>query len=387
MATLLDELFHYVGFGHEDGARLIAASDMLTPAFDHIVDEFYVAIDANPEARAVFKDEAQVARQKKLLRAWLQRFFTGPYDDSYYDERARIGRAHVRIGLPQRYVFVSMNIIRAGLVRAVSTRVDDRIDAIALQQSIHRLCDVELAIMLETYREDYDRALRAAERLATLGQFAGTVAHEMRNPLAVLSTSSHLLRRHAGDQPNLLRHVDRIERQVAVCGQIVDDLLALARDRPPTFERVDLQPLIEFAWAQLPAPVHSLSLVVAEDATTLSADASQLRQVLVNLLQNATQAMNDVGVVVIDVARTQLGEHSEDALRIRIEDAGEGFSREALEHLFEPLFTTKARGIGLGLPLCARVVAKHRGTLTASNHEPHGGRVDIVLPLSQNEGT
>jgi signal transduction histidine kinase len=124
-----------------------------------------------------------------------------------------------------------MNIIRSGLIEAVAAADgNDGSDPVALQQSIHRLCDVELAIMLETYREDYDRALRTAERLATLGQFAGTVAHEMRNPLAVLSTSSHLLRRNAGSQPNVLRHVDRIERQIAVCGQIVDDLLALARD-------------------------------------------------------------------------------------------------------------------------------------------------------------
>lgn len=387
MATLLDELFRYVGFGPDDGARLVAASDMLTPAFDHIVDAFYVAIEESPEARAVFKDEAQVARQKKQLRAWLVRFFAGPYDDSYYEERARIGRAHVRIGLPQRYVFVSMNVIRAGLIHAVAAHRDRDVDTIPLQQSIHRLCDVELAIMLETYREDYDRALRTAERLATLGQFAGTVAHEMRNPLAVLSTSSHLLRRHAGEQPNLLRHVDRIERQLAVCGQIVDDLLALARDRPPSFETVELRPLIEFAWAQLPTPVHSLALSMAADATTLRADPGQLRQVLVNLLQNATQAMVEAGTVVIDVTRTELGEHREAALRIRIDDAGDGFSPEALEHLFEPLFTTKARGIGLGLPLCARVVAKHRGTLTAANREPRGGRVDIVLPVSQKEGS
>lgn len=385
MATLLDELFRYVGFGPDDGARLVAASDMLTPAFDHIVDAFYVAIDANPEARAVFQDEAQVARQKKLMRAWLERFFAGPYDDSYYDERARIGRAHVRIRLPQRYVFVSMNVIRSGLIRAVTANANPLVDSVALQQSIHRLCDVELAIMLETYREDYDSALRSAERLAALGQFAGTVAHELRNPLAVLSTSSHLLRRHAGEQPNLLRHVDRIERQVAVCGQIVDDLLSLARDRPPSFETVELRPLVEFAWAQLPAPVHTLSLSIDEGARSLRADAGQLRQVLVNLLQNASQAMPDGGIVVIEVTRAELGEHGEPALRVRIEDSGEGFSADALEHLFEPLFTTKARGIGLGLALCERVVTKHRGTLRVSNREPHGGRVDMVLPLAQKQ--
>ena len=302
MATLIDELFRYVGFGPEDGARLVAASAMMTPSFDAIVDRFYVAIDANPEARAVFEDDAQVARQKRMLRAWLVRFFAGPYDDSYYVERARIGRAHVRIGLPQRYVFVSMNIIRSGLTDAVASHAGPDADSVALQRSIHRLCDVELAIMLETYREDYDRALRAAERLATLGQFAGTVAHEMRNPLAVLSTSSHLLRRHAGEQANLLRHVDRIERQVAICGQIVDDLLALARDRAPSFEDVSLQPMIEFAWAQLPASPHALSLTIAEGCRSLQADPGQLRQVLVNLLQNATQAMGDPGEVSVDVS-------------------------------------------------------------------------------------
>ena len=383
MATLLDELFRYVGFGPEDGARLMAASGMMTPAFDSIVDRFYVAIDANPEARAVFEDEAQVARQKKLLRAWLVRFFAGPYDDSYYEERARIGRAHVRIGLPQRYVFVSMNVIRSGLTEAVAQHGGPEVDAVLLQSSIHRLCDVELAIMLETYREDYDLALRAAERLAALGQFAGTVAHEMRNPLAVLSTSSHLLRRHAGDQPDLLRHVDRVERQVAICGQIVDDLLALARDRAPSFEDVSLHPLIEFAWAQLPTSPHTLSLTMAESSLSLRADPGQLRQVLVNLLQNATQAMSDGGVVSVHVGPAPDDELGRESVRIRVEDAGAGFSPDALEHLFEPLYTTKARGIGLGLPLCQRVVAKHRGKLTAGNREPHGGRVDIVLPLTQ----
>ncbi|MCB9629361.1 MAG: histidine kinase [Sandaracinaceae bacterium] len=385
MAPLLDELFRYVGFDEQDGARLVAASDALEPSFQGIVDEFYVAIDGNREARAVFEDEAQVARQKGLLLAWLRRFFAGPYDDSYLEERSRIGRAHVRIRLPQRYVFVSMNIIRAGLTRAVWALDDPQLDKIALLQSIQRLCDVELAIMLETYREDYDRALRTAERLATLGQFAGTLAHEMRNPLAVLSTSSHLLRRHAGDDPGVVRHVDRIERQVAVCGQIVDDLLALARDSPPRFEPVDLASVIEFAWAQLTKPEHTLDVTVAPDAGSVPADESQLRQVLVNLMENATQAMTEGGAVEVQVARCTLTRPGEevDAVRIRIEDSGAGFTPEALEHLFEPLFTTKARGIGLGLPLCHRIVTKHHGRLSASNRSPRGARLDIVLPLAQ----
>ena len=385
MAPLLDELFRYVGFCEEDGARLIAAADALRPAFPGIVDSFYVAIDANPEARAVFEDDAQVARQKKLLMGWLERFFAGPYDDSYLEERSRIGRAHVRIRLPQRYVFVAMNIIRDGLTRAVWGLADPALDKVALLQSIHRLCDVELAIILETYREGYDRALRTAERLATLGQFAGTLAHEMRNPLAVLSTSSHLLRRHAGDSPPVMRHVDRIERQVAVCGQIVDDLLALARDTPPRFEPVQLAELVEFSWAQLTKPDHTLVLHIEPNAATVSGDASQLRQVLVNLMENATQAMPGGGSVRVDVRRCTLARPGEEvaAVQIRVEDSGEGFNPEAFQHLFEPLFTTKARGIGLGLPLCHRIIAKHHGRLSASNPATGGARLEIVLPVSQ----
>lgn len=388
MVSLLDELFGYVGFTALDGQRLQAAAGALRPSFDGIVDAFYVAIDANPEARAVFEDEAQVARQKRLLLAWLDRFFKGPYDATYVEERSRIGRAHVRIRLPQRYMFVSMNVIRDGLTRAVWALSDPELEKVALLQSIHRLCDVELAIMLETYREGYDRALRTAERLATLGQFAGTLAHEMRNPLAVLSTSSHLLRRHAGEAPSITRHVERIERQVAVCGQIVEDLLGLARDNPPRIAPVDVGPLVEFAWAQLSKPQHTLSLRVAEGAARVPADEGQLRQVLVNLLENATQAMPDGGAVDVDVHAGVLTRPSGDvdAIVIRIEDSGPGFSSEALEHLFEPLFTTKARGIGLGLPLCHRVIEKHGGRLSVHHRAPHGARVDVVLPAAGREG-
>ena len=332
----------------------------------------------------MFEDEAQVARQKRLLRGWLERFFTGPYDASYVEERSRIGRAHVRIRLPQRYMFVSMNIIRDGLTRAVWALTDTPLDRMALLQSIHRLCDVELAIMLETYREGYDRALRTAERLAALGQFAGTLAHEMRNPLAVLSTSSHLLRRHAGEAPAIARHVDRIERQVAVCGQIVEDLLGLARDTPPRVAPVDVARLVEIAWAQLTKPLHTLSLRVAPDAATVLADEGQLRQVLVNVMENATQAMPEGGVVDVDVHVGVLANPAGDldGVVIRVEDTGPGFTPEALEHLFEPLFTTKARGIGLGLPLCHRVIGKHGGRLSVHNREPRGARVDITLPAT-----
>jgi signal transduction histidine kinase len=241
--------------------------------------------------------------------------------------------------------------------------------------------------MLETYREGYDRALRTAERLATLGQFAGTLAHEMRNPLAVLSTSSHLLRRHAGDSPAVARHVDRIERQVDVCGQIVEDLLALARDTPPRFEPVALRELVEFSWAQLTKPEHSLALTVAPGAEKVSGDASQLRQVLVNVMENATQAMPSGGAVHVDIALATLARPGEEvpAVRIRVDDSGDGFTPEALAHLFEPLFTTKARGIGLGLPLCRRIIAKHHGRLRASNRAEGGARLDISLPVTQND--
>ena len=106
----------------------------------------------DPGARAVLKSEAQVARLKVSLEEWLEGLFTGPYDESYFEKRARIGRVHVKVGLEQRYMLAAMNVIRNGLHAGLAEVGDASADAELERRAVDQICDIELAIMLETYR-------------------------------------------------------------------------------------------------------------------------------------------------------------------------------------------------------------------------------------------
>src|SRR4029453_2033651 len=117
----------------------------------------------------------------------IDRLVLGPHDEEYYELRARIGRMHVRIALPQQYMFTAMDRIRVRLLDVVRTQITAdpaKVDRIAT--ALNQILDLELAIMLETYREDLEAKHRNAERLATIGQFAASIGHELRNPLGAV---------------------------------------------------------------------------------------------------------------------------------------------------------------------------------------------------------
>ncbi|MCS6799004.1 MAG: protoglobin domain-containing protein [Myxococcota bacterium] len=172
---VLEEVAGYIGFDETDAAILREIGPLLEPSFDGIVHRFYEAIDRNPGARTAIRDEAQAQRLRGTLRAWLQGLFGGRYDRAYFEQRARIGRVHVRIGLAQRYMFSAMNLVREGLHEALELAALDADRRRRAHVAVDRICDVELAVMLETYREAYVERLRAAERAAMLGRLIEAV--------------------------------------------------------------------------------------------------------------------------------------------------------------------------------------------------------------------
>ena len=166
----LDELSSYIGFSAEHAACLKRAGPHVQPKFNAIVDRFYEAIFASPRVSAVFTGgHAQVERQKALLTTWMTGLFGGVYDADYIRLRARIGRTHVRIRLDQRYMFSAMNLVRCGLHDALAEAALDAAERRLAHESVDKICDLELAVMLETYAEDHLSRMRDAERLATLG--------------------------------------------------------------------------------------------------------------------------------------------------------------------------------------------------------------------------
>ncbi len=375
---MMHELFEYAGFDASDAALLERLGPTLRPAFPGIVDEFYAALERNERASAVFRGgKTQIDRQKHRLAEWLEGLVGGTYDDAYFERRARIGRVHVQIELDQRFMFGAMNVIRAGLHRALDAADDQDDDTRRSGHvSIDRICDIELAIMLETYRERYVERQRANERLATIGQLAASIGHELRNPLAVMETSVHLLRRRVDDE-GARRHFDKIAQQIGVSGAIIEDLLALARDRPPQREPVDLLPLVMDAVEGVPHVQVEVKVDVPEALEQVWLDRTQMRQVLTNLVGNAAQAISGAqeGSFVEVRARVESG-----SLELSVTDDGPGFAPEVRVRLFEPLVTTRRSGAGLGLSLCQRIVQKHGGTIEAEDPVGGGARLVIRIP-------
>ncbi len=375
---MFQELADDIGFNAEEAALLRQCRPFCEPHFPAMVDRFYAVITASEAMRSVFSGPDQIERQKSHLKAWLGNLLEGTYDEAYFEQRARIGRAHVRIRLDQRYMFSMMNVLRVDLQQALREGADaagwDDDKRRQAVDSLHKLIDLELAIMLETYREDYSRRLSATERLAALGQLAASIGHELRNPLAVIDTSLHLLKRRTPEDPRVQKHLQKIGRQVAMSGQIIADLLDLARDSEPQKEQTDIETLV----AETLEVTQLKGTPVKQDieAGTVWADRSQLRQVLANLLQNASQAVRGHGGSEI-LLRTRCEDGD---FLLTVEDDGPGLPKDVLARLFEPLFTTRAKGIGLGLSLCKRIVEKHGGSIEAQNRTGGGARFVVRIP-------
>lgn len=353
----------YVGFTDASSAALRELHPIAQPFFQPTVDDFYAAIEAHPGARqAITGGQAQIDRLKQTLIRWMDKMLLGPHDEEYYELRARIGRMHVRIALPQQYMFTAMDRIRVRLLDVVRTKItDDSAKMERIATALNQIMDLELAIMLETYREDLEAKHRNNERLATIGQFAASIGHELRNPLGVVESSLYLLRQHLkadAEAPSVKKHLDRIGTEVVRANKTIHDLLDLARNRPPQRRRTSVRELVESAAeaALLPAAIAFHSSVAPD--LTLHIDPDQVRQVLINLFINSSQALKGRGEIWVEAEPGADG-----GGRLRVRDDGPGIPADDRARVFEALYTTKAKGSGLGLALCRRIMQAHGGDI------------------------
>jgi PAS domain S-box-containing protein len=157
--TRFEEMKRYVRFSSEDAARVAAARPGVEAHFERIAQEFYDRTREHEGAHAVFTGEEQIARLQASLAQWMSRLFSGTYDEAYFAQSLRIGNAHVRVGLPQHYMFTGMAILRAELGRLVGLHLGA--DAEPTRESLDRLLDLELGIMLEGYREHMAQRIQA----------------------------------------------------------------------------------------------------------------------------------------------------------------------------------------------------------------------------------
>jgi signal transduction histidine kinase len=235
--------------------------------------------------------------------------------------------------------------------------------------------------------EEKTRELEAAqeelvrkERLAILGQLAGGVAHELRNPLGVVKNSVYYLKMVLPEDERARKHLHILDREVGTAGRIVADLLDFARVRPPVRTETDLNGLVGMVLERTPLGDHVEVLTnLAAGLPSVSVDPEQVKQVLGNLITNAGQAMPEGGTLTIETARADGG------AQVVVSDTGVGIPPENLEKIFQPLFTTKAKGIGLGLAVAKGLAEGNGGTISVESALGKGSRFIVRFAHPQKE--
>jgi signal transduction histidine kinase len=219
------------------------------------------------------------------------------------------------------------------------------------------------------------------EKLATLGQVAGSVGHELRNPLGVMNNAVYFLKTVLTDaDPTTREYLDMIGDEIANAERIVAELLDAVRTRPPQRQSVDVAHLIRHMLQRCTVPEQvAVDVETAADLPPVEVDPKQLEQVLHNLVSNGIDAMSGNG-------RLSLGaEVAADAasVRVRVQDTGAGMTPEQMAKLFQPLHTTKARGIGLGLVVVKNLAQANGGSVEVESEPGKGTVFTVVLPVAK----
>lgn len=378
------ELQSYVGWSGADARRIAAAAPLLGPHLDALIDDFYREIERHADARKVITGgQPQITRLKQTLLHWIRDLLSGTYDGAYVMGRWRVGWRHVEIGLEQVYTNVALSRLRSGLVRVLQDNWEgDESERRETILALNRLLDLDLAIIEDAYQAEYFGRLQRSERLATLGQVAGGVAHELRNPLNVVKTSVYYLMNARNPSPEKKTdHLIRIERNVELADGVITALSNFARmpvpDMRPIPVEVMVREVLEFN------PTGDRIEVTVECPPGLPpalGDVDQLRIVLGNLIRNARDAMPQGGRLVIGAGA------GEGWVEISVADTGAGIEKAELARIMEPLYSTKARGLGLGLAIARSIVEKHQGIIRVDSEPGRGSVFTVRLLAAPIEG-
>ena len=227
--------------------------------------------------------------------------------------------------------------------------------------------------------EQVQQKLIRAERLAAVGELASGVGHELRNPLNVIRNCAYLLKMTlTGKDAEALKTVAVLDKQVDVANKIITDLLDFTRITPPSPVRVDLKTIINECLSWITIPSQVIVKANLNGVAPVRTDPEQISRVFANIIANAIQAMN-AGVGELNI---ETGEEA-GFVWIRFRDTGCGISAANLERIFEPLFTTKHKGIGLGLAISKRLIEENGGKIEVYSREGEGATFTVKLPLEK----
>ncbi|MGY5142982.1 MAG: sensor histidine kinase [Candidatus Nitrosopumilus sp. bin_32a] len=302
-----------------------------------------------------------------------------------------------RFGIPLTLAIVCM-VILISLVNAIFVESDESLSTqslmlgvvammavfavivITINKNLSRLVKMRTTELiaqrdnLENLVEEKTGEILKSERLSAIGELSGRLAHDLRNPLSVMKMSIDLLKQSPADSKlsdeTVTKRIDLIEKSIDRISHQVDDVLGYVRNSPLNLTNVSLRELVQNSLDKVNIP-NDVNVVVSKNDLNIDCDVIKLDAVFINLIVNSIQAMPDGGKIEIKIS-------SKDNLAIlQFIDSGEGIPETNMNKIFEPLFTTKQKGTGLGLASCKNIVEQHQGEINVTNNPT---TFTIILP-------
>ncbi|OHB86509.1 MAG: hypothetical protein A3D13_04430 [Planctomycetes bacterium RIFCSPHIGHO2_02_FULL_40_12] len=276
------------------------------------------------------------------------------------------------------------NQMTKGLKQLMDEKEGVMIELKDLNKKLSSIND-ELVQRNEQLKDTQEQLIRT-EKLAAVGTLASGVSHELRNPLSAIKNAVFLLKRKLSRNvmpdvdEKVLQFLDIMDKEIDRSTRIINDLLGFTRVAKPARIRSDIRIVINDALSRVTIAENiKLSKDLQSDLPMVTIDANQIGQVLINLIENACQAMTDGGKLQISTRK------SKTFTEIEIADSGCGIPEKEINKIFDPLFTTKPKGIGMGLAVCHGIIDKHNGTIEVKSREGKGTNMIIKLPLEDKD--
>jgi len=399
-AELWEECKRYLEFDAADIGRLKAILPRYVGLIESLVDRFYEHLLSFDKTRSVLAREDVGGRLKAAQRQYLRTLAAGEYGDAYFRDRIRIGLVHERIGLAPRWYLGAYWVYIRELLPQLLPATPEREQALSLLKII--LLDMMLVTesyvgrtlalvteqnqRLEETVAERTRQLTKWERLAAVGSMAAKAAHEIRNPLSSISLNTELLSdellkfegadtREAGDLLHSIQgELDRLRR-------LLEEYMSFARMPLTNLESVDLREFAEriarFLAPELERSGIRIEVTGGESSPQLYLDRDQFRQAILNLLLNCQEAMPQGGLITI-----RIDEDADGSVELVVIDDGVGIDPANLDRVFDPFYSTKDMGTGLGLALVQQVMTEHGGRAVCTSQPGRGAAFRLVLPES-----
>jgi signal transduction histidine kinase len=246
-----------------------------------------------------------------------------------------------------------------------------------LQETAERLSQAYAALHVSF------ESLRRAERLSAMGRLSAGLAHEIRNPLSAIEGALEIVARPGLEPDRREEFAAIVKKELARLNEMLNHFLEFARPRPPQLKATNLQRLMEEVCSLVTESVSmrrvTTRCALLPSATAVSLDPDQIKEVLLNLVLNASEAMPAGGSIELWAAQ------NEDSVVINVRDEGTGVAEENLQQIFDPFYTTKPAGTGLGLSIAHRIMEQHGGKIEAKRNHDRGMTFSLVFPRERLE--